>query len=274
MTTYVLDASSILRFTDKETGFERVRELFLQAAQGKVELLLSAINWGEIVGVLCKRGGERSARINVERLAANLSALPLTIIATDKSLAERAANFKYDFKVPFADAFAGSVAMQENATLVTADYDFKTVLPGTLKIEFLPAKERRLDQQDSASRGTLLRKQRRDAAVERSQPSLLVNGKTEQVSVGNLLVAQQTPSKRRESFVDSNIFRPKAMRRMLQAAAQHLQRVPRRNRAPRKRRIRHNPHKASLRHGASRPPLAGVLREPPLRPLMSLVRRP
>jgi predicted nucleic acid-binding protein len=133
MTTYVLDASSILRFTDKETGFERVRELFLQAAQGKVELLLSAIN-------LCKRGGERSARINVERLAANLSALPLTIIATDKSLAERAANFKYDFKVPFADAFAGSLAMQENATLVTADNDFKTVLPGTLKIEFLPAK--------------------------------------------------------------------------------------------------------------------------------------
>jgi uncharacterized protein len=140
MTTYVLDASSILRFTDKETGFERVRELFLQAAQGKVDLLLSAVNWGEIVGALCKRGGELSARMNVYGLAANLSALPLTIIAADKLLAERAAIFKYDFKVPFADAFAGSLALQENATLVTANYDFKTVLPGTIKIEFLPVK--------------------------------------------------------------------------------------------------------------------------------------
>jgi predicted nucleic acid-binding protein len=139
MTTYVLDASSILRFTDKETGFDRVRELFLQAAQGKVELLLSAVNWGEIVGVLCKRGGEPSARINIDSLAANLSALPLTIIAADKNLAQRAAIFKYDFKVPFADAFAGSLALHENATLVTADYDFKTVPPGTIKIEFLPA---------------------------------------------------------------------------------------------------------------------------------------
>jgi PIN domain nuclease of toxin-antitoxin system len=138
MTTYVLDASAILRFTDKEAGFNRVRDLLARAAQGEVELLLSAVNWGEIVGALYKRAGGVSALVN--SLAANLAALPLTIVAMEKDLAESAAIFKYDFKLPFVDAFAGSLAAQEKATLVTADYDFKSVTSGTIRIEFLPVK--------------------------------------------------------------------------------------------------------------------------------------
>ena len=138
MTTYVLDASAILRFSDKEAGFDRVRDLFIEATQGKAELLLSAVNWGEMVGALYKRAGGLSALTN--NLAANLAALPLTVVPADKDLAASAAIFKYDFKVPFVDAFAGSLALHENATLVTADYDFKSVPSGTIKIEFLPAK--------------------------------------------------------------------------------------------------------------------------------------
>jgi PIN domain nuclease of toxin-antitoxin system len=138
MATYVLDASAILRFGDKEAGFDRVRDLFIEAAQGKAELLLSAVNWGEIVGALYKRAGGLSALTNT--LAANLAALPLTIVPADKDLAASAAIFKDDFKVPFVDAFAGSLAVHENATLVTADYDFKSVPSGTIKIEFLPDK--------------------------------------------------------------------------------------------------------------------------------------
>jgi PIN domain nuclease of toxin-antitoxin system len=138
MTTYVLDASAILRFGDKEAGFDRVRDLFIDAAQGKADLLLSAVNWGEIVGALYKRAGGLSALTN--NLAANLAALPLTIVPADKDRAASAAIFKYNFKVPLVDAFAGSLALHENATLVTADYDFKSVPSGTIKIEFLPAK--------------------------------------------------------------------------------------------------------------------------------------
>jgi PIN domain nuclease of toxin-antitoxin system len=126
MTTYVLDASAILRLGDKQAGFDRVRDLFIEAAQGKAELLLSAVNWGEIVGALYKRAGGLSALTN--KLAANLAALPLTIVPADKDLAASAAIFKYDFKVPFVDALAGSLAPHENATPVTADYDFKSVL--------------------------------------------------------------------------------------------------------------------------------------------------
>ena len=138
--SYVLDASAILRFTDKEAGFDRVRDLFIHSAQGDVELLLSAVNWGEIVGALYKRAGGLSVRTNISSLAANLAALPVTVVAADKDLAEGAAIFKYDFKVPLVDAFAGALALHQKATLVTADYDFKSVPFGTIKIEFLTAK--------------------------------------------------------------------------------------------------------------------------------------
>jgi PIN domain nuclease of toxin-antitoxin system len=49
---YVLDASAVLRFTDQEPGFDRVRTLFYQAAHGEIQLRLSAVNWGEIVCIL------------------------------------------------------------------------------------------------------------------------------------------------------------------------------------------------------------------------------
>jgi PIN domain nuclease of toxin-antitoxin system len=136
--TYVLDASAILRFTDKEAGFERVRDLLMQATKGTVELLLSAVNWGEIAGALYKRSGALQSKAGP--LTASLAALPITIVAVDRECAESAATFQCSFKVPYADAFAGSLALRENATLVTADFDFKNVPAGTMKIEFLSGK--------------------------------------------------------------------------------------------------------------------------------------
>jgi len=141
MTTCVLDASAVLRYTDKEPGYKRVRELFKQAARGEAELLLSAVNWGEIVGALYKRVGMTRART----IAGSLAALPITIVPVDTGHAEAAAIFKCDFKVPYADAFAAALTLarsapQQRATLVTADFDFKAVPAGTIKIEFLPPK--------------------------------------------------------------------------------------------------------------------------------------
>lgn len=140
MITCVLDASAVLRYTDKEPGYEKVRELFKQAAKGETELLLSAVNWGEIVGALYKRAGMMRART----IAGNLAALPLTIVPVDSGDAEAAAIFKCDFKVPYADAFAGALTLAhstaQQATLVTGDFDFKAIPAGTIKIEFLPPK--------------------------------------------------------------------------------------------------------------------------------------
>lgn len=141
--TYVLDASALLRFTDREAGFEHVRNLFYEAAKGNLQILLSAVNWGEIVTVLYRKDSR-----NAESLLADLSALPITIVPVDAAAAVAAGKFKWSYKVPYADAFAGALTLNystagrkaEQATLVTADYDFKNVPKGTIRIEYLPAK--------------------------------------------------------------------------------------------------------------------------------------
>ena len=135
---YVLDASAILRFTDKEPGFDRVRDLFYAGAAGDAQLLLSSVNWGEIVAVLYKKNGA-----GADAILASLAALPMTIVPVDADAAADAGKFKWNFSVPYADAFAGALTVShksDHATLVTADYDFKNVPKGTIKIEFLPIK--------------------------------------------------------------------------------------------------------------------------------------
>jgi|SRR6266404_4612063 predicted nucleic acid-binding protein len=133
--TYVLDASALLRYLDREPGFDRVSGLLKRAARGEVNLLVSAVNWGEVASVLHKVHSLSVARVTMSKLRA----LPLTIVAANADQAEQAGVFTQDFKTPYADAFAGSLALREKATLVTADYDFKSAAH-TIKIEFLPNK--------------------------------------------------------------------------------------------------------------------------------------
>jgi predicted nucleic acid-binding protein len=140
---YVLDASSVLRYTDNEPGADRVEELLRRAAKGDHEILISALNWGEIVGVLFRNHGLLHAR----KIAHNLLALPITVAPVDAAAAEAAGMFRENFKVPYADSFAGSLTLlysagqpKDQAVLVTADFDFKSVPKGTVKIEYLPKK--------------------------------------------------------------------------------------------------------------------------------------
>ena len=134
--TFVLDASAVFRYSDNETGAARVEELLNLALLGKVHLLLSAVNWGEIAGILFKRHGRADAR----RIAGNLTALPIAIVPVDKADAEGAGIFKQEHGVPYADAHAGFLAQRESATLVTADFDFKKIPSGVISVEFLAGK--------------------------------------------------------------------------------------------------------------------------------------
>lgn len=138
MVIAVLDASAFLRFLDSEPGAEYVGHLIERAHDREIQIKMSAINWGEIVYTSIKAKGVSFA----VDLAAKLQTLPLIIEACGATTAMEAALFKEKFKVPYADAFAGSLALREAAVLVTADFDFKNIPPEILKIEFLPIKKR------------------------------------------------------------------------------------------------------------------------------------
>lgn len=135
MTVYVVDASALLRYLDREPGFDRIAQLLKEAARAKCELLVSAVNWGEVISVIYKVHGLSMTR----SVSSQIRALPLTIVSVDADYAERAGIMKQDFKLPYADAFAGALAIAREATLVTADFDFKAAAHA-ISVEFLPGK--------------------------------------------------------------------------------------------------------------------------------------
>jgi hypothetical protein len=93
-------------------------------------------------------GARSSASSNeaaADRIIGNLAALPIVVVPVEAHGAAEAGRFKWRFKLALADSFAGALTLicaKENpqATLATADYDFKVVPKGTIRIEFLPVK--------------------------------------------------------------------------------------------------------------------------------------
>jgi len=136
MTTYVLDASALIRYLDDEAGAARVEEILKGATRGRARVWLSAIQWGEVAGNLRKRfGAADEARILSGFLPSEVEIVPVT-----GERAVSAAELKVDRKIGYADAFAVELAAgSPECVLVTADYGFKAV-EELVRIEFLAGK--------------------------------------------------------------------------------------------------------------------------------------
>lgn len=132
MKILVLDASSVLRFADNEAGADRLQQLADLASIGDAKLYISPVNWGEVIYAALRVPRTSTA----DQLKADLH---LEVTTLDQAECERAGHLKYDWKIPYADCFAASLAATLKATLVTADYDFKP-FSTHLQIEFLPQK--------------------------------------------------------------------------------------------------------------------------------------
>lgn len=98
----VLDASALLAYLEKESGYEKVKEAFVRAADTDKRLLMSTVNWGEVFYILAKEYDMDKA----EEIAALIQTFPIEIISVDRELAKQAAIFKAEKKLPYADCFA------------------------------------------------------------------------------------------------------------------------------------------------------------------------
>jgi predicted nucleic acid-binding protein len=136
MTIFVLDSSAVIRFIDHEAGAERVKAIIQMGSRGSSETRISAIQWGEIAGVMRKRLGAQEQ----ERVLQRLLQIDLRVVPASAERAVRAAELRIDRKIAYADAFTVELALDSpDHVLVTADYDFKAVAD-LARIEFLPAK--------------------------------------------------------------------------------------------------------------------------------------
>ena len=119
----VIDAHALMVYLEREPGFEKVSELFSQAAEKGVDLLMSAVNFGEVYYIVLRECG----RLKAEEIVRTIEAFPIDILAADKELAQVAGNFKASKKMSYADCFAAALAKVNKAELITGDEEFREV---------------------------------------------------------------------------------------------------------------------------------------------------
>ena len=132
MKTTVLDASALLAMFFGQPGMEKVRDLFHKAAEDDKPMLISAVNWAEVLYRMERKQGKagyETAR-QFERTT------PLETVPVDRELAEAAALLKSEHGLGLADAFAAALGKSKKAELVTAETEFKA-LEKEIKINWL-----------------------------------------------------------------------------------------------------------------------------------------
>ena len=119
--SYALDASALFGFLEKRPGGPRISELLKQAMQGRIQVLMSAMNYGEVYAEVLRLYGTDRANTTFS----GVRALPIGVLDVTPLSAIQAAEVKIKYKLYYADSFAAALAIEHKATLVTSDSDFR-----------------------------------------------------------------------------------------------------------------------------------------------------
>ncbi len=123
MKRIILDASALMTFFEDRPGAEKVEDLIRLGVEGKRQLLMSVVNWGEVYYSTWRTKGPGVARKVIEDIAQ----LPLEIVDADLELTHSAAELRAEHKLQYTDCFAAALALQSKASLATSDKDFAHV---------------------------------------------------------------------------------------------------------------------------------------------------
>ena len=136
----LLDASAVLAWLRGEgEAAGQVRRLLLSARRGKLQLIMSVLNLGEVYYRIAKVSDESSARQILERFRLT----PVAVLPVENPLVFQAASLKARFPISYADSFAAALAIERGARLITGDPDFQPLEDARiLKVQWL-ARSRR-----------------------------------------------------------------------------------------------------------------------------------
>ncbi len=121
MVTYIFDASAVVAYVLDKPGASKVENLLNQAMHQRCEILMSAVNCGEAYGVALREYGPDRAR----SVFGAIHRLPIRFIEATLQRCCHAAEIKTTYKLYYADSFAAALALENKATLVTSDSDFR-----------------------------------------------------------------------------------------------------------------------------------------------------
>ena len=136
MTTYILDASALIRYLDDAPGAERVEAIITECLAGRAQSMISAIQWGEVALSIHNRFGA----LRVSKIMDRLAAAEIEVVPATREQAMSAVDLKVHHGISYSDGFSVDLAKKSSEyVLVTADYGLK-VAKDMVLIEFLPAK--------------------------------------------------------------------------------------------------------------------------------------
>jgi predicted nucleic acid-binding protein len=136
MRIHVLDTSAMYRYLTAGEGKEIVKELFKHAVENTTPVLMSAIQWGELYYTLVQRIGIGRTDQVLDEV---LGKIPLRLVPVEPADAVRAGKLKAQYHIPYADAFAASLAGTQHV-VVTADVKDFARIPKLRILKLPPAR--------------------------------------------------------------------------------------------------------------------------------------
>lgn len=135
MTTYLLDTSAIIAFSEDEAGADQVEQILRRAQSKKDEAFVSFMSFMEVFyGSWRAYGKEVAYRKLVE-----LKTLPIKKVDLSDSLLIAAGEIKATCQLSVADSWIAASALEKKAILVHKDPEFEQ-LQSKLTLKTLPYK--------------------------------------------------------------------------------------------------------------------------------------
>jgi predicted nucleic acid-binding protein len=123
MKRILFDAHAILKWTQKERGYQKVKSLLLACREQSALGYMNQINVGEVYYKTIRAVGLEEAKKFLE----NFFRLPLSVILPDSELIWKASEIKAEFSISYADCFAAATALRYEASILTGDPEFKKI---------------------------------------------------------------------------------------------------------------------------------------------------
>jgi len=119
----LFDAHAILKWTQKEKGYQSIKSLMIACRDQSAEGYMSQINLGEVYYKTIRAVGMEKAKHFLE----NFLRLPIQIVLPDSELIWKASEIKAEHSISYADCFAAATALKYEATVITEDPEFKKI---------------------------------------------------------------------------------------------------------------------------------------------------
>jgi predicted nucleic acid-binding protein len=123
MKRILFDAHAILKWTQKERGYQKVKSLLVACREQSALGYMNQINLGEVYYKTIRAAGLEEAKKFLE----NFFRLPLSIILPDSELIWKASEIKAEYAISYADCFAAATALRYEAAILTGDREFKKI---------------------------------------------------------------------------------------------------------------------------------------------------